>query len=367
MPAPRFVHLRMHSEYSVSDGLVRIDEAVARAKADGMPALALTDAGNVFGMVKFYTAARAAGVKPLIGVDTWIQNESDREKPYRALLLCSSRAGYLRLSELLSRAWLKNQHRARAEMAMDWFREGGTEGLIALSGFAAGDIGHALAGGNAAAAEKLAAAWAKLFPGRYYLEVQRAGAANTEKLVGGTLALAAKLKLPVVATHPVQFAAREDFKAHEARVCISQGYVLGDQRRPKLFTPEQYFKTQEEMAALFADVPQVLENAVEIARRCNLEIELGKSRLPAFPTPRGVSLDAFLTSEAEKGLAGRIEKLNLKSEETPRYRERLAFEIKTIAQMGYAGYFLIVADFINWAKSNGVPVGPGREIGRAHV
>ena len=353
----------MHSEYSVTDGIVRIDDAVAMAKADGMPALAITDASNVFGMVKFYTAARAAGVKPLIGGDTWIQNESDREKPYRALLLCSSRAGYLRLSELLSRAWLKNQHRARAEMAMDWFREGGTEGLIALSGFAAGDIGHALAGGNAAAAEKLAAAWAKLFPGRYYLEVQRAGAANTEKLVGGTLALAAKLKLPVVATHPVQFAAREDFKAHEARVCISQGYVLGDQRRPKLFTPEQYFKTQEEMAALFADVPQVLENAVEIARRCNLEIELGKSRLPAFPTPRGVSLDAFLTSEAEKGLAGRIEKLNLKNEETPRYRERLAFEIKTIAQMGYAGYFLIVADFINWAKSNGVPVGPGRGSG----
>ena len=203
----------------------------------------------------------------------------------------------------------------------------------------------------------------KLFPGRYYLEVQRAGAPNTEKLVGGTLALAARLKLPVVATHPVQFLARDDFKAHEARVCISQGYVLGDQRRPKLFTPEQYFKTQDEMAQLFADLPQALENAVEIARRCSLEIELGKSRLPAFPTPKGVSLDAFLKSEAEKGLAGRIEKLKLRDEETPRYRERLAFEIKTIAQMGYAGYFLIVADFINWARSNGVPVGPGRGSG----
>jgi DNA polymerase-3 subunit alpha len=353
----------MHSEYSVTDGIVRIDDAVAQAKADGMPALALTDAGNVFGMVKFYTAARAAGVKPLIGVDCWVQNDADREKPYRVLLLCSSRAGYLRLSELLSRAWLKNQHRARAELAMDWLREGGTEGLIALSGFSGGDVGHALAGGNAAAAEKLAGAWSKLFPGRYYLEVQRAGAPNTEKLVGGTLALAAKLRLPVVATHPVQFTARDDFKAHEARVCISQGYVLGDQRRPKLFTPEQYFKTQDEMAALFADVPQALENAVEIARRCNLEIELGKSRLPAFPTPKGVSLDAFLGSEAEKGLARRAEKLKLTSEELPRYRERLAFEIKTIAQMGYAGYFLIVADFINWAKANGVPVGPGRGSG----
>ena len=353
----------MHSEYSVTDGIVRIDDAVARAKADGMPALALTDAGNVFGMVKFYTAARAAGVKPVIGADCWIQNESDRDKPFRVLLLCSSRAGFQCLSELLSRAWLKNQYRARAEIAMGWFGELGTEGLIALSGFAGGDVGFALAGGNAAAAEKAAAAWSKLFPRRYYLEVQRAGAAYAEQLVGATLALAVKLRLPVVATHPVQFNSAGDFKAHEARVCISQGYVLGDQRRPRLFTPEQYFKSQDEMAALFADVPQALENALEIARRCNLEIELGKSRLPAFPTPKGISLDSFLNAEAEKGLARRNEKLNLKDEETPRYRERLAFEIKTIAQMGYAGYFLIVADFINWAKSNGVPVGPGRGSG----
>jgi DNA polymerase-3 subunit alpha len=353
----------MHSEYSVTDGIVRIDDAVAKAKADGMPALALTDASNVFGMVKFYTAARAAGVKPVIGVDCWIQNDSDRDKPFRALLLCSSRAGFLRLSELLSRAWLKNQHRARAELAMGWFGEAGTEGLIALSGFAGGDVGHALAGGNAAAAEKLAAAWSRLFPGRYYLEVQRAGAVASEQLVGATLALAVKLRLPVVATHPVQFSAPGDFKAHEARVCISQGYVLGDQRRPKLFTAEQYFKSQDEMARLFADVPQALENAVEIARRCNLEIELGKSRLPAFPTPKGVSLDSFLHSEAGKGLEKIIAKLKLKDEDVPRYRERLAFEIKTIVQMGYAGYFLIVADFINWAKSNGVPVGPGRGSG----
>ena len=355
----------MHSEYSVTDGIVRLEDAVAKARGDGMPALALTDAGNVFGMVKFYTAARAAGVKPVVGVDCWVQNAADRDKPFRVLLLCASRAGYLRLCELLSRAWLRNQHRTRAELQLDWFKPaaGGSEGLIALSGFAAGDVGNALASGNAAAADKLAAAWAALFPGRYYLEVQRAGAPGAEALVGATLALAVRAGLPVVATHPVQFTERGDFKAHEARVCISQGYVLGDQRRPKLFTPEQYFKTQEEMARLFADMPQALENAVEVARRCNLEIELGKSRLPAFPTPKGVSLDAFLKSEAEKGLAARIRKLALKDEEVPRYRERLAFEIKTIAQMGYAGYFLIVADFINWAKSNGVPVGPGRGSG----
>ena len=248
MPAPRFVHLRLHSEYSVTDGIVRIEEAVERAARDGMPALALTDSSNVFGMVKFYRAARAAGVKPVIGADCWIQNEADPDKPSRLLLLCASRAGYLRLSELLSRAWLQNQHRARAEISRDWLREGPTDGLVALSGGVAGDVGLALAAGNAASAERAAEEWASLFPGRYYLELQRAGFANSEALVASTVALATRLSLPVVATHPVQFLAPEDFKAHEARVCIAQGYVLGDQRRPRLFTPDQYFKTQAEMA-----------------------------------------------------------------------------------------------------------------------
>src|SRR5690606_39003994 len=201
------------------------------------------------------------------------------------------------------------------------------------------------------------------FPGRYYLELQRHGAPYAEALVARTVELAGRTGLPVVATHPVQFLERSEFKAHEARVCIAQGYVLGDQRRPKHFTAEQYFKTQDEMAALFADIPQALENALEIARRCSLEIELGKSRLPAFPTPPGVTLDEFLRSEATAGLARRLEKLGIAGEQAARYTERLNFEIGTIVQMGFAGYFLIVADFINWAKSNGVPVGPGRGSG----
>src|SRR3954469_20972141 len=363
MPAPRFVHLRMHSEFSVADGIVRVDEAVKQAVADGMPALAITDMANVFGMVKFYGAARGAGLKPLVGADCWLQNEADRDKPHRLLLLCQTRAGYLRLCELLSRAWLTNQHRARAEIAASWLEEGGTEGLIALSGASHGDVGQALLGGHNEAAERHARAWAKLFPNRYYLELQRAGQPNAEALVQRTVALATQVKLPVVATHPVQFMAPDDFKAHEARVCIAQGYVLGDQRWPKLFTPDQYFKSQAEMAKLFADVPQALENSIEIARRCNLAIELGKSRLPAFPTPNGESIDDFLNKEAQAGLARRFEKLALEEKDKPRYRERLAFEIKTIVQMGYAGYFLIVADFINWAKHNGVPVGPGRGSG----
>jgi DNA polymerase-3 subunit alpha len=363
MPAPRFVHLRMHSEYSVSDGIVRLEEAVQRAAADGMPALALTDLANLFGLVKFYGAARLAGVKPIVGADCWVQSAADRDKASRVLLLCATRAGYLRLCELLSRAWLRNQHRARAEIARSWLDEAGTEGLIALSGASFGDVGQALLADNAEAAERLAREWSTLFPGRYYLELQRAGWPNTEALLSRSVALATRLGLPVVATHPVQFLDAGDFKAHEARVCIAQGYVLGDQRRPRLFTPEQHFKSQEEMAQLFADIPQALENAIEIARRCNLEIELGKSRLPAFPTPPGVTIDDYLKAQAESGLAARIEKLQLKDEEVPRYRERLEFEIRTIIQMGFAGYFLIVADFINWAKGNGVPVGPGRGSG----
>ncbi|HEX6411496.1 MAG TPA: DNA polymerase III subunit alpha, partial [Burkholderiales bacterium] len=342
MAAPRFVHLRMHSEYSVSDGIVRIEEAVARAEADGMPALALTDAANLFGMVRFYRAAREAGVKPLIGADCWVQNDADREKPYRLLLLCASHAGYLRLCELLSRAWLRNQYRGRAELAVDWLDR--TDGLIAL---------QALHADHGEAAERLAHAWADRFPGRFYIELQRYGQPHAEALVARSVGLASRLGLPVVATHPVQFLDAEDFRAHEARVCIASGHILGDPRRPRRFTAEQYFKRQDEMAALFADIPQALENSMEVARRCNFAITLGKSRLPDFPTPAGVSVEEHLRSEAHAGLKRRgLDNV-----------ERLEFELKTIIQMGFAGYFLIVADFINWAKSNGVPVGPGRGSG----
>src|SRR5687768_5669937 len=212
MAAPRFVHLRMHSEYSVNDGIVRIEQVVERARADAMPALALTDAANLFGMVKFYGAARAAGVKPIIGADCWLRNDADRDKPFRLLLLCASRTGYLRLCDLLSSAWLRNQHRGRAEIDRAWLDN--TEGLIALSGAAAGDVGQALAADHAEAAERLAQAWARLFPGRYYLELQRAGHPHADALVARTVALAARLGLPVVATHPVQFLAAGDFRAH---------------------------------------------------------------------------------------------------------------------------------------------------------
>jgi DNA polymerase-3 subunit alpha len=376
MPAPSFVHLRLHSEYSIVDGIVRIEEAVEAAKADGMPALALTDLANVFGMVKFYQAARAAGVKPIIGCDAWLENEADRDKPHRVLLLCQSRAGYGRLSELLTRAYRANQYRGRAELKKGWFGETGSEGLIALSGAHHGDLGQALLADNQKQAQRIAREWQELFPSRFYIELQRLGRNATvhgaasvplETYVQRALALASAVKLPVVATHPVQFVKREDFRAHEARVCIAQGYTLSDQRRPRQHNAEQYFRTQAEMAQAFRDVPQALANSVEIAKRCNLDIELGKTRLPRFQTPGDMSLDDYLRSRAEEGLQHRLPQLypdaGQRAQQLTRYSERLDFEIRTIQQMGFSGYFLIVADFINWAKGNGVPVGPGRGSG----
>ena len=380
MPAPPsqpgFVHLRLHSEYSITDGLTRIDEAIAQAAADGQPALAITDLANLFGMVKFYTAARGMGVKPIIGCDVWIGDEAadKNDGPVRLLLLAKNRAGYLRLCELLSAAYLAPRRHGRAEITRTQLatvsNAGDNSGLIALSGGPLGDIGQLLGAGKLDQADVRAQAWAQLFPDAYYIEVQRpAGrdAAASEVLVAASVDLAARLGLPLVATHPVQFLRRDDARAHEARVCIADGYVLGDNRRPKRYSEEQYFKTRDEMAELFADLPEALQNSVEIARRCNLTVELGKSRLPDFPTPAGEPLEAFLASESHAGLVRRMELLYPDAAEReaqrPAYVARLDFEIATIVKMGFPGYFLIVADFINWAKHNGVPVGPGRGSG----
>ncbi len=366
MTDPRFVHLRLHTEFSVSDGLVRVDEAVDRARATGMPALGLTDLSNTFGWIKFYRAARGAGVKPVFGCDVWVTHASDRNRPSRLLLLVQHREGYRRLCELLSRAYQENLHRGRAEIDPVWLAEG-TEGLLALSGGDAGNVAQALLDDKPDAARAAAAAWAALFPGRYYLELQRFGQPHTERLIDGLLDVGAALNLPSVATHPIQFVAPDDFKAHEARVCIAEGMMLGDPRRPRPFTAEQYFKTPDEMAEMFADLPEALQNSVEIAKRCNLTLELGKSKLPDFPTPDGMSLDDYIRQRSHEGLRERMAALYPDEAERaaklPEYTERLEFELGTIIQMGFPGYFLIVSDFINWAKHNGVPVGPGRGSG----
>jgi DNA polymerase-3 subunit alpha len=247
----------------------------------------------------------------------------------------------------------------------EWLRD--RQGLIVLSGAEAGDIGAALASGNRSQADALAGQWAEDFPDAFYVEIQRVDPAKGEGAVQAAVALAGRIGLPVVATHPIQFVKPEDFRAHEARVCIAQGYVLGDSRRPRAFHPAQYFKTQAEMAALFADLPEALDNSLEIARRCAFEFTLGKSRLPDFPTPGAESIEEFLKLEAHRGLEARLASLypeeGARRESRRRYDERLEFEAKTIIQMGFAGYFLIVADFINWAKTHGVPVGPGRGSG----
>ncbi|MDP3140698.1 MAG: DNA polymerase III subunit alpha [Methylotenera sp.] len=376
---PAFVHVRCHSEYSIVDGIVRIDDYVKHALNDKMPALALTDLSNLFGAIKFYKAARSKGIKPVLGCDIWLENTVNRDQPSRLLLLCQSHAGYLLLCQLLSRAYLTNQYRGRAEFKREWFAECGTEGLILLSGALAGDVGQACAQDNQKLALKLADDWQNLFPDRFYLEVQRVAStldnnaqkSQQEDYIQHLRSIANTLNLPIVATHPIQFTTPDDFRAHEARTCISEGYVLADTRRPKNFTTEQYFKTQAEMSVLFADMPEALINSVEIAKRCNLTLTLGKNYLPNFPTPNNESLNEYLIAEARRGLVERLEVLypdeQVRVAKQPDYDARLDFETDVINQMGFAGYFLIVADFIQWAKHNGVPVGPGRGSGAGSV
>jgi len=363
---PPFVHLRVHSEYSVVDGIVRIPDLVKQAAAFAQPAVALTDLGNLFGLIKFYKAARAQGVKPIVGADVWVQNEDERDKPHRALLLVQNHTGYLRLCELLTRAWLENQVRGRAEVRAAWLRED-NEGLILLSGARAGDVGQALESKGLDEAEALARAWAQAFPDRYYLELQRSDAEGDESYVQAAVALALRADLPVVATHPVQFLKPEDFRAHEVRVCIADGEQLGNARRVRRFTEAQYLLSSEDMAERFADLPAALQNTVEIAKRCNLTLTLGTPRLPNFPTPDGVTLDDYLVQLAREGLDQRMPQCHpdptLRAAQLPIYEKRLEWECETIIKMGFSGYFLIVADFIQWSKHNDVPVGPGRGSG----
>ena len=362
-----FVHLRLHTEFSVVDGTNRIDEVVQTACADQQPALAITDLGNLFGAIKFYSQARSKGVKPIIGAEIMLEGlGQDVTQFSKLILLVQNQQGYLHLSELLARAWTQNIVKNLAICKIAWLRELG-EGLILLSGAQAGAVGQALVQGDIHRATGVALQLAGIFPHRFYLEVQRAGRPDDESHVVATVQLAARLKLPVVATHPVQFARSEDYEAHEARVCISDGEILGNQRRVRRFTRDQYFKSTAEMQALFADLPSALANTVEIATRCNLVLVLGKPQLPDFPTPDGMPIEAYFRTSSLQGLQERL--LHLFPQEAdrtaqrPRYTERLEFEINTIVKMGFPGYFLIVGDFINWAKKNGCPVGPGRGSG----
>ncbi len=373
-----FVHLRTHTEYSVVDGTLRIPDAAAAAHADQQPALAITDLCNLFGAIKFYKACRSQGVKPIIGADVFMAPEaafsggasSQDRQPSRLLLLVQNRQGYLNLCELLARGWVKNVQRAQAWLKWDWLDELGS-GLIALSGADFGAVGTALLAGDAERARSAALRLSALFPGRFYLELQRAGLPTNEAHVRATVPLAAALGLPVVATHPIEFAQPDDFEAHEARVCVAEGEALANPKRIKRFSREQYFKTQAQMAALFADIPSALQNSVQIAQRCNLTLAMGKNYLPDFPTPlvdgMAMPMGEYFRQAGHDGLQARLTTLYpdpaRRDAERPRYVERLDFEINTILKMGFPGYFLIVADFIAWARNNGCPVGPGRGSG----
>jgi len=362
--SPTFVHLRLHTEYSLQDSVVRIPELIERTAQLDMPAVAVTDQNNLFAMVKFYREALKRGVKPIVGVDVLLRARGERAVPTRLTLLCKDPGGYQNVANLITRAWLEGQDRGVPLIDRAWLDDSTTAGLIVLSGAAEGDVGRAILAGRDADAATLARDWQKLLGDRYYIELQRLGRPDDEKLIAHSVALGHEAGIPVVATNDVRFLTASDFESHEARVCIADGAQLADPARARKYTETQYLRSPAEMAQLFADIPEALQNTVEIARRCSLPLKLGESRLPVFPLPEGVPVEAHIREESLKGFAQREKAFD--STQLARiedYRKRLDTELAVIIKMGFAGYFLIVADFIRWARANGVPVGPGRGSG----
>ena len=362
-----FVHLRVHSEFSVVDGLVRIKPLIKAVSDAGMPAVAVTDQSNMSSLVKFYTAAQKGGVKPICGADIWLASAEEDGPLTRMTLLVMTPQGYRNLTELVSLGFTDGQHNGLAILQRDWVKQAAT-GLIALSGAKDGEIGLALLAGDTAKAAALLSEWQAVFGDRFYLELQRTQRQNDEEHVHAAVALAAETGVAVVATNDVRFLQQDDFAAHETRVCIGEGRTLDDPRRPRIYSDQQYLKTPAEMAELFADIPEALRNSVEIAKRCNIEVQLGTHFLPDFPVPEGMTIDEYLRHVSFEGLEERLSVTLPK--DTPDYAakrkvydDRLNFELDIIIQMGFPGYFLIVMDFIRWAKNNGVPVGPGRGSG----
>jgi DNA polymerase-3 subunit alpha len=358
----RFVHLHLHTEYSIVDSVVRVKDLMAAAAEAQMPAVAMTDQGNLFAMVKFYRAARRRGLKPIVGAETWLLGPRDEAGPSRLLLLCRDIGGYQNLARLLTRAYLEGLDTGVPVIAADWLTSESVAGLVALSGGREGGVGRDLLGGRSVQAQQTVERMQELFGGDFYIELQRTGRPREEEYNRSAVEIAANTGCPVVATNDVRFIRKQDFEAHEARVCIQQGRVLNDADRPRQYSDQQYLRSEQEMVELFADLPEALENSVEIARRCNLTLSLGEAHLPPYEVPAGLTADEFLAQEARAGLAERV------SPDTgggvPEiYDNRLQIELDVICRMGFAGYFLIVADFIRWAKENDIPVGPGRGSG----
>jgi DNA polymerase-3 subunit alpha len=367
LKSQKFVHLRLHSEYSMVDGVCRINPTVDRISDLEMPAAAMTDHMNLCGLIKFYKKCRGSQIKPIAGVDLVVNDETGEHDNFRVSILCMNQQGYMNAKILITKAYQENQKRGIPVIDKNWFREL-NEGLIVLSGGKDGDVGKAMLSGNHAIAAECLGFWQCYFPDRYYIELQRTSRVGEGDYIQTVASFAEASGTPVVATNDVCFMNESDFDAHEIRVCINQSRVLGDPRRPKTYSNQQYLKSSEEMQELFYDIPEALENTIEIAKRCNLTLNLGEYFLPNFPIPKGLSTEEYFCQLSEKGLERRLQKLfdttlpEFQEQRIP-YDNRLKIELDVINQMGFPGYFLIVADFIEWSKNNGVPVGPGRGSG----
>ncbi|MCQ4053745.1 MULTISPECIES: DNA polymerase III subunit alpha [Aeromonas] len=365
MADPRFIHLRVHTDFSMVDGLQKINPIVGAAAADNMPAIALTDQMNMCGLVRFYGAAHGKGIKPIVGADFWVQSDELGDEQFRLTLLAMDNEGYQNITLLISRGYQRGHVQGRPVIDKAWLAEH-AKGVIVLSGGREGDVGKFLLKGNRQMTEQCVAFYQTHFPDAYYLELLRTGRSDEEVYLHMAVAIATEFALPVVATNEVVFLNADDFDAHEIRVAIHDGYTLMDKRRPRRYSPQQYLRSQEEMCELFADIPEALENTVEIAKRCNVTVRLGEYFLPNFPTG-DMTTEDFLVAKSKEGLEERLEFLfpdpAVRAERRPEYDERLDIELKVINQMGFPGYFLIVMEFIQWSKDNGIPVGPGRGSG----
>ncbi len=359
----QFVHLRLHTEFSLVDGLVRIPKLMGEVAAQGMPAVAVTDATNFYGLIKAYKAAQRAGLKLIVGVDLWVEDPDDRDRPKPLSLLAMNEQGYQNLTLLISKAWREGQYHGSPRIERNWL-DAHAEGVLAMSAGCQGEFGQLLINGHEEEARASLRRWMTTFPGRFYIELHRTDRLGEEDYLHAAVELAAEMDCPVVATNDVRFLTTGEFEAHEARVCIGYGRTLDDPRRPREYSEKQYLRSPEEMAELFSDLPEALANTVEIARRCSVTIPLGEPSLPNFPVPDGTTIEDFLSQLSHEGLSRRLEQLQLTDPDTlTEYRERLDFELGVINEMGFPGYFLVVMDFIRWGKQQGIPVGPGRGSG----
>ncbi|MFY0670129.1 MAG: DNA polymerase III subunit alpha [Alteromonas stellipolaris] len=360
-----FIHLRVHSDYSMMDGLNKVKPILGKVSEYNMPAVAITDQMNMCGLVKFYSGAHGLGIKPIIGTDFWVTNEAFGDEPFRLTLLAMNNEGYKNITVLISKAYLRGHVAHRAVIDQDWLIEH-AEGVIILSGAQLGDVGVALTKNNTSLLAESLAFYKTHFPDRFYLELIRTGRPGEEDYLHRAAECAEREGLPVVATNEVCFINKEGFDAHEIRVCIHDGYTLDDTRRPKRYSDQQYLRTSEEMVELFSDIPEAIENTVEIAKRCNVTVRLDEYFLPQFPTG-GMTTEDFLVKVSEEGLERRLAFLfpdeQVRAEKRPEYDDRLRIELEVINQMGFPGYFLIVMEFIQWSKDNNIPVGPGRGSG----